>query len=248
MEQNWDPTSYAANAAFVPVLGAPLLELLRARKGETILDLGCGDGTLTRRIAEAGATVVGADASAALVAAACAAGVDARLMNGQALTFDSEFDAVFSNAALHWMPRADDVLGGIVRALRPQGRLVAEFGGHGNVAAIVVALLAVTHDLSSERVIQSPWFFPTAEEYAAMLTKHGFKVDQIALIPRPTFLPTGMEGWLDVFAHPFLHTLPLEDQAATKKKVVQLLRPALCDRSGRWIADYVRLRLSAHLR
>ena len=120
----------------------PVVDLLAPRPGERILDLGCGDGALTEKLAAAGCDVVGADASAELVKAARARGLDARLMNGEALDFDGEFDAVFSNAALHWMLRPDAVIDGVYRALKPGGRFVGEFGGAGNVATIASALEA----------------------------------------------------------------------------------------------------------
>jgi SAM-dependent methyltransferase len=168
-------------------------------------------------------------------------------MDGHALSFSQEFDAVFSNAALHWMLRPDDVLAGVRRALRPGGRLVAELGGHGNVASITVALLAVLRRFDNCRSIESPWYFPTAEEYAGKLRQHGFVVDQIMLVPRPTPLPTGMEGWLKTFARPFFGGLAITEQEAARAEVIALLRSVLCDASGHWIADYVRLRVAAKL-
>ena len=245
--QTWNAATYAHNARFVADLGAPLLELLDPQPGEDILDLGCGDGALTLKIAASGASVLGVDGSASMVAAAQAAGVNARVADGQALPFAQEFDAVFSNAALHWMKRPDDVLAGVARALRPGGRFVAEFGGHGNVASIVVALLAVVHRYPGGVTVQTPWYFPTAEVYSAKLEQHGFAIDSIALIPRPTPLPTGMEGWLETFARPMFAGLPSEDQATALADVIDLLRPALCDETGRWVADYARLRVAAHL-
>src|SRR5688500_15143750 len=140
--QSWSAEGYARNARFVADLGQPVLELLAPQPGERILDLGCGDGALTTKLVAAGATVVGGDASAELVAAAQALGLDARIADGQALAFEAEFDAVFSNAALHWMKQPDAVIAGVRRALKPGGRFVGEFGGHGNVAAIVTALVA----------------------------------------------------------------------------------------------------------
>src|SRR3954454_10998135 len=122
MSQTWSPASYQQNAAFVPALGAPLLSQLAAQPGERVLDLGCGDGTLTAQIAAAGATVIGIDASAEMVAGAAARGLDARLIDATKLPFDSEFDAVFTNAVLHWIADADGVLAGVRRALKPGGR------------------------------------------------------------------------------------------------------------------------------
>lgn len=245
--QVWSAETYAHNARFVADLGAPLLSLLNPQAGEDILDLGCGDGALTVQIAQSGARVVGVDGSASMVAAAVAAGLDARVMNGEALGFQRQFDAVFSNAALHWMLRPDAVLEGVARALKPGGRFVAEFGGHGNVAAIVVAMLAVVRRFDGGETVRPPWYFPTAGEYEQKLKQHGFVIEQIALIPRPTLLATGMEAWLKVFAQSFLSHLSQSDQERARAEAVALLRPALCDGSGNWIADYVRLRFSARL-
>ena len=142
-KQYWSAERYAEAAHFVPTLGTPALELLAPEPGEHILDLGCGDGVLTEKIAAAGAKVVGVDAAPDMVAAARARGLDARVVAGQNLAFDGEFDAVFSNAALHWMRPPETVLAGVHRALRPGGRFVGEMGGQNNTAAIMVALRAV---------------------------------------------------------------------------------------------------------
>jgi SAM-dependent methyltransferase len=245
--QSWSAEGYARNARFVADLGQPVLELLAPRPGERVLDLGCGDGALTAKLVQAGATVVGADASAELVAAARALGLDARIADGQALPFDSEFDAVFSNAALHWMKGADAVIAGVRRALKPGGRFVGEFGGHGNVAAIVTALVAALNARGLDGAARFPWFFPTPTEYAAKLEAQGFRVDSIALVPRPTPLPTGMRGWLDTFANPFLDGVDAAARAPILDEVQALLAPSLRDQSGNWTADYVRLRFAATL-
>src|SRR5215207_5023766 len=134
MAQTWDAADYAANARFVSDLGQPVLDLLAPRPGERILDVGCGDGALTEKLVVAGATVVGIDPAPDLVAAAIARGLDARQIDAQALPFDHEFDAAFSNAVLHWLPDLDAALRGVRRALRREGRFVGECGGHGNVA------------------------------------------------------------------------------------------------------------------
>ena len=245
MPQIWDPEAYARHAGYVARLGEPLIERLAPRPGERILDLGCGDGALTAALAATRAAVVGVDASAAQVAAARARGLDARVMAGERLAFEGEFDAVFSNAALHWMTDPDAVLAGVRRALVPGGRFVGEFGGHGNVAAIRVALAAVFAAYGAG-VAPQPWYFPTAPAWAACLRDHGFLVDDIEVYPRPTPLPTGIDGWLITFAGAWFERLPAEARAAARDGVVHLLRPVLCDDGGEWIADYVRLRFAAH--
>ena len=142
--QNWQADRYSVHAHFVPALGQPVFELLKPSPRERILDIGCGDGVLTEKIAATGAAVVGIDAAPDMVNAAKSRGLDARVMDGLNLNFNHEFDAVFSNAALHWMKSDPDaVIAGVARALKPCGRFVAEMGGHGCIAAITVALVAV---------------------------------------------------------------------------------------------------------
>jgi SAM-dependent methyltransferase len=244
--QAWDPERYARNARFVSDLGAPVIELLAPQAGERILDLGCGDGALTAKLVALGCHVVGVDGSAEQIAAARALGLDAHVMDGQQLTFASEFDAVFSNAAMHWMKRADDVIDGVWRALKPGGRFVAEFGGSGCVATIKAALIAALRrrGIAGERY--DPWYFPTDAEYRARLEAHGFAVAYIALIARPTPLPGDIVGWLETFAESFIAALPATERPALLAEVREALRPRLCDAWGNWTADYVRLRFAAH--
>lgn len=238
----WNSERYRAHAPYVPNLGAAVLDLLAPLPGERVLDIGCGDGALTQRIVARGATVVGADSSPDMIDAARASGIDAHLIDAEALPFDREFDAVFSNAALHWIRDHDALLGGVTRALRPGGRFVAEFGGHGNVAAIEVAIRAVLARRCLPPRIGR--YYPTDDEYGARLAEHGFTVQSIALIPRPTPLPTGIRGWLNTFERATLDRLGAEGES-TLAEIEELLRPSLSDSSGRWTADYVRLRFRA---
>jgi SAM-dependent methyltransferase len=245
MTQIWSPSDYQLHAGFVPALGASILSQLAPAPGERILDLGCGDGLLTAQIAASGAAVIGIDASPEMVAAARARGIDARIGDARALPFEREFDAVFSNAALHWIRDPDAVLAGVARALAPGGRFVAEFGGHTNVAAIVVAIRAVfaAHQIP----FVSPWYYPTPDEYRARLEAHGFEVRAIRLFARPTPLPTGMAGWLRTFGIAQFQGVPPELAGQIEEEIVELLRPALCDEQGRWTADYVRLQAIGEL-
>lgn len=245
--QEWNSSRYAENARFVSDLGQPVLDLLSPQPGERILDLGCGDGALTEKIVAAGAEGVGVDASADMIAAAKQRGLNVRVADAFSLDFISEFDAVFSNAALHWMKHDPDaVLRGVQRALKPGGRLVAEMGGFGNVAAITVALCATldTYGVTDPAALV-PWYFPTPDQYRERLENAGLQVDYIELIARPTALPTGMRGWLETFAIPFTKTLAEENRSAFLDDVTEKLRPVLCDGKGRWTADYVRLRFVA---
>jgi trans-aconitate methyltransferase len=245
MQQTWDPARYAGNGRFVANLAQSLVADLNPSANERILDLGCGDGFLTRQIAESGATVVGVDSSPEMIAVAQQHGVDARHADGQALPFEAEFDAVFSNAALHWMHDQDAVLRGVYRALKPGGRFVAEFGGQGNIAAIRVALLAVliARGISPEVIESNKFFHP--QEYHAKLQRQGFQVEQITLTPRPTLLPSGMADWLQTFRSSVLGQLPAAERPAAITETVGLLKHVLCDREGNWTADYVRLRFRA---
>jgi trans-aconitate methyltransferase len=243
--QRWSAEGYATNARFVAELGAPVVELLAPVPGEAILDLGCGDGHLTERLVALGCEVVGVDASPELVAAARSRGLDVRLQDAQALDLPERFDAVFSNAALHWMKDAGAVIAGVHRHLRPGGRFVGEMGGHGNVAAIVTALVAVLARRGIDARPLHPWHFPTAGAWRALLEQQGFTVESVALIPRPTPLPTGMAGWLQTFAAPFLRALPAGERESATAEAVALLEPALRDPTGAWTADYVRLRFRA---
>ena len=244
-EQRWDPERYRRNAGFVAALGAPLIDLLAPRPGERVLDLGCGDGRLTEKLVELGAAVVGVDASAEQVAAARARGLDARLADGAALHFAEDFDAVLSNAALHWMTRPDRVIAGVWRALEPGGRFVGEMGGAGNVARVRGALLEALARHGLDGAAADPWYFPSVEDYTARLEAAGFEVAEIALIERPTELPGRLGDWLETFAEPFLFLVP----AAARPELIAEVEDALADdlRSpdGRWVVDYVRLRFRA---
>ncbi len=246
-KQSWNPERYARNARFVSDLGAPVLASLAPQPGERILDLGCGDGALTEKIVAAGAEVVAVDGSPEQVAAARARGLDARVMDGQALTFEREFDAVFSNAAMHWMKRAEAVVSGVARALKPGGRFVGEFGGGDNVARLRRALIAALERRGYDGTAADPWYFPDDKSYRAVLEAGGFHVDSIALIPRWTPLPGEIEGWLETFGEAFLSRLPEDARGQAVADVREAVRAELQDETGRWHADYVRLRFAAHL-
>ena len=245
MTQTWNPTSYAENAAFVPTLGAGVLDWLSPQPGERILDLGCGDGQLTAKIAASGAKVVGVDASPAMVEAAQARGLDARVCNAESLPFSSEFDAVFSNAALHWVQNQDAMIAGVKRSLKPSGRFVAEMGGHGNIAAIRVALMAVLERHGCAGLEDGVNYYPAPGAYTERLESHGFTIEEMQLIPRPTPLPTGMRTWLTTFRSGVLERVPESLRDTIIDETVALLEPALRDERGNWTGDYIRLRFIA---
>jgi SAM-dependent methyltransferase len=247
MTQTWDAQAYGQNGAFVYELAGGVLEWLNAQMGEFILDLGCGDGQLTQRLAATGAHVLGVDASADMVAAARERGIEAEQANAESLPFhDATFDAVFSNAALHWVRDQDAMLAQVHRVLKPGGRFVAELGGHGNIAAIRVALMAVLARHGYGDREDGVNYYPTVERYTERLKRRGFKVEQMALIPRPTKLAeSGMEGWLRTFRRGVLDELPQDVREAVVKETSELIAPVLRDDGGNWVADYVRLRFIA---
>lgn len=243
--QTWNPDRYARTAAFVPALGLPVLDLLDPQPGERILDLGCGDGVLTEKLASLGCQVVGVDSSADQVAAAQARGLDARVVDARELPFEAEFDAVFSNAALHWMRPPEAVLAGVWRALEPGGRFVGELGGAGNIAQVlaVLAIVLARRDIPLQQA--SPWYFPDEAEYRSRLEQVGFVVMSIERFPRPTPLPGDLGDWLETFAGSFLGFFAGDERARVIDELRDLLRPSLLNDEGVWVMDYVRLRFAA---
>jgi len=243
--QKWDPATYARNARVVSDLGAPVLDLLAPRPGERILDLGCGDGVLTKKLADLGCEVVAVDSSAPFVEAAKKLGLDARLIHAEELPFRDEFDAVFSNAVLHWIQRSDEAIASVYRSLRAGGRFVAECGGYGCVQKIRTALVEALNRRHIDGQARVPWYFPTPGDYATRLERAGFRVDSIALIPRPTPLPGDVTAFLETFAQSFLEGFEGRARQEYLQEVRTSLEPQLRDANGVWIADYVRLRFAA---
>lgn len=214
--------------------------------GERILDLGCGDGALTEKLASLGCQVVGVDSSPAQVAAAQARGLDARVVDAQHLPFEAEFDAVFSNAALHWMRQPEAVIAGVWRALEPGGRFVGEMGGAGNIASVQEALQTVLARCGVDLQQASPWYFPNAVEYRQKLEAAGFVVTSIEQFSRPTPLPGDIGDWLEIFAGSFLGLVPDGERSQVIAELRELLRPSLLNDEGLWVLDYVRLRFAAN--
>jgi trans-aconitate methyltransferase len=243
--QTWDPVNYARHARFVSDLGSPVVELLAPRPGERILDLGCGDGMLTKKLVDFGCQVVAVDSSAPQVEAARSLGLDAHVFSGEVLPYQEEFDAVFSNAVLHWIKNADAMILGVYRSLRPGGRFVAECGGYGCVHKIRTALVQALELRGLDGEARVPWHFPTPGEYATRLERAGFRVDSIALIQRPTTLPGDIVGWLETFARSFFEGLSEKARAEYLQEVRAALESQLRESSGTWVADYVRLRFAA---
>jgi SAM-dependent methyltransferase len=245
MPQTWDPARYIANARFVAELGAPVVGLLAPVPGERILDLGCGDGFLTKKLADLGCSVLGVDASAAQVEAARNLGLDARVADAQNLPFEGEFDAVFSNATLHWMQDPDAAIDGAWRALKPGGRFVGECGGEGCVALVRGGLARALARRGHRIEDHNPWYFASAGEYAERLRARGFQVESCEVFPRPTPLPKDLRAWLETFAENFLRPIAPAEWGAFLDEVQEDLRPALRGPDGKWSADYTRLRFRA---
>ncbi len=243
--QRWDSDRYARDARFVADLAVPVVEILAPKAGERILDLGCGDGALTEKLAAAGAQVVGIDSSPEMATAALARGLDVRVIDGARLPFDGEFDAVFSNAALHWMKDLEPVFAGVWKALVPGGRFVGETGGTGNVAAVSGALCQALANRNIDAEKHYPWVFPSPEDFRAMLEARGFRMVTLELIPRPTPIPGAIDGWLEVFAGNFLALLSAAERPAFIAEVREALAPRLQTFDGNWTVDYVRLRFAA---
>lgn len=239
---SWDAKQYQDRHSYVFEYGRTLLDLLAPQAGETILDLGCGSGQLTAAIAASGASVIGLDSSPEMLAQARANYPDLNFRLGDAANFSfaHPFDAVFSNAALHWVKESAAAARCIARGLKRGGRFVAEFGGHGNIQPVVDALRQVLGPR------ESPWYYPTIGEYAAVLERHGLEVREAWLIDRPTKVDgeDGMEDWLSVFARHFIRHMPPDEGRAALHAVAEKLRPAKFH-DGAWTVDYRRLRVIA---
>lgn len=243
--QDWNATEYKQHASFVPSLASGVMELLNPRQGERVLDIGCGDGTLTSEIQYKGCLVTGIDASPDMVESTRSRGIDAGVLDGHDIDYDNEFDAVFSNAALHWLTSPDKVIAGVYRALKPNGRFVAEFGGDGNIAALLAAMQAVFQENNDFGEFRHPWYFPTARDYCLKLEEAGFVVRYIELLPRPTPLTSGVTKWLEIFAAGITCRLIAEQKDRFLLLVKERLIPVLYSEKQGWVADYVRLRFEA---
>ena len=240
---NWQSTQYQANAVFVPQLGEPLLELLAPQAHETILDLGCGDGMLTQMLTDTCRKVVGIDSSPNMIESAKQKGLNAHVGDAHHLTVEQEFDAIISNAALHWMLQPEKVLRGVYDALKVGGRFVAEMGGKGNVQNITNALNAQRNAIGLKAA--EPWFFPSIDEYQKLLNTAGFEVKQITLFERPTPLPDHISGWLNTFGHAFFEDMSEQQKQSAIASASQQLAESQLDENGIWYADYMRLRFIA---
>lgn len=248
-KSQWNAQLYDDKHSFVWKRASGLIELLDAKPGERILDLGCGTGHLTAHIAGAGAEVVGADASPNMIQQAREKypALKFEVMDVRELHFAEPFDAVFSNATLHWIKEPSLVVAGIAKSLRPGGRFVAEFGGHGNVRRLVEALAGAWTNLRLPGSVPNPWYYPGIAEYSTLLEQHGLEVTYAALFDRPTPLEDGVRGlrlFLEMFGGAFLEPLSSEQRQNLMAAVEEEARPHLW-RDDQWILDYRRLRVVA---
>lgn len=249
-EKTWNTALYDGKNAFVWKHGRGVVELLAPQPGERILDLGCGTGHLTNQIASAGAEVTGIDKSQSMIEEARRLYPNLRFEIGDASNFhfDQSFDAVFSNAAIHWMKDQPGVARCVWNALKPAGRFVAEFGGKGNISALRTALTEAV-EAAGEKINSEPFarYYPSIGEYATLLEAQGFRMTFATHFDRPTKLDEGEKGlnnWLLTFTDNVIESLPANKRQGVIVQVERELKPTLF-RDGSWFADYRRIRIVA---
>lgn len=242
LQNTWDANLYENKHSFVWQYGENLLELLSPKKGEYILDLGCGTGQLAQQIALSGAEVIGIDYAPSMIEQAQKNYPNLKFIVADARNFEfpQSFDGIFSNAALHWIKEPEQVIKSSWQALRSGGRFVAEFGGKGNVQAIVEALESII------QITENPWYFPSIAEYSTLLEQQGFCVTYATLFERPTPLEgeAGMANWLQMFGSHLLSKIPPKQQVEVVRDLEHRLRSKLY-RDGVWFVDYKRIRVMA---
>lgn len=244
---HWNAELYDDKHSFVWKMAAGLLELLEAKSGELILDLGCGTGHLTSQIAASGAKVAGVDRSPEMIQQAREKYPVLRfeVMDARKMAFSEQFDAVFSNATLHWIKEPELVVAGIAKTLRTGGRFVAEFGGKGNVAELLAAAKRAWEKVGLPQAAPNPWYYPSISEYSGLLEQHGLEVTYANLFDRPTSLDDGERGlrnWLEMFGGAFLEKLTPSQHDDMVAAVEKEARPTIW-RNGHWVMDYRRLRV-----
>lgn len=243
----WNADLYKNKHAFVFEYGNSLIDWLQPAAGEEVLDLGCGTGELTARLAANGASVTGIDSSASMIDSARRhfPGIRFLVANAAAFSLPYRFDAIFSNAALHWVLDKEGAAACMYRHLKPGGRLVLEMGGKGNVSDILQSLEKTMQQYGY--TCPPYWYFPSVGEYASLLEKQGFRVNQVHFFDRPTELAdpeNGIVEWLEMFGAPLLEQVPEKDRQPILQQAQEALRPTNY-RNGKWYTNYVRLRLKA---
>jgi trans-aconitate methyltransferase len=245
----WDAGLYDDKHSFVWKMAAGLVELLEPKPGERVLDVGCGTGHLTAQIAASGAFLYGIDQSAEMIRQARKKFPELRfeVMDAREISLEESFDAVISNATLHWIKEPERVIRGIVKVLKPGGRFVAEFGGKGNVARLLAAAESAWKRLRPGTPFDTPWFYPGVAEYAGLLERHGLEVTYALLFDRPTPLEAGERGlrtWLEMFGDRITEKLPVEERERLVEEIERQARGKLF-KDGQWVMDYRRLRIVA---
>ncbi|GAB3907661.1 class I SAM-dependent methyltransferase [Mucilaginibacter boryungensis] len=249
-QMKWNADLYDSKHSFVFQYGENVLELLNVKPGEHVLDLGCGTGYLASQIKAQGGIVIGADASPEMIVKAKTEypDVDFVVVDGKSFHFDDPFDAVFSNATLHWIKDADAVIKNVYNSLKPGGRFVAEMGGKGNMAQIIAATTTVLDKYGyGANKANNPWYFPSTAEYTAKLEAAGFRVTFTAHFDRPTLLQGGRQGvakWLNMFGPSFFKNIPETELKQILEEITDILEPDY-NKDGEWYADYKRLRFIA---
>jgi len=246
---SWDSNLYDDKISFVSKLGKDVVTLLDPQPSEKILDLGCGTGDLTNEIMRSGAIPLGIDYSDSMIEKARLkfSNITFQVENGETFRIANQFDAVFSNAALHWMTKPSKVVESVWLALRDGGRFVAEFGGKGNVQTITKAIKEVVSASGAEVSETNLWYYPSIGEYACLLEKQGFRMVYAIHFERPTQLEDGENGlrhWLNMFAGAFFAQLSGNQKSQAYSIIEEKLRPELF-KNGNWFADYVRIRIKA---
>jgi 2-isopropylmalate synthase len=240
----WDADKYNKHANFVSNLALPVIELLAPKENETILDLGCGDGTLALEIEKFNTKVIAIDLSPSMISKTQDKGIESYVMNVNDMPFENQFDAVFSNAVLHWVTEPQKAIKKISTTLKTNGRFIAEFGGDGNIRYLTDAMKNVFQDHPEYGEYHNPWYFPSDIEYKKILEENGFKVEYIEIIPRPTKIDD-IGNWIDIFANGIISKLSVKQQNDFKCEIRKILEPKIYNQKDGWVADYVRLRLKA---
>jgi len=240
----WNPESYNKHTHFVSALALPVVDLLAPKKGEKILDVGCGEGTLAVEIQKRGAKVTGIDMSQEMVDFSKQKDIEAYVGSVTALPYTKQFDGVFSNAVLHWVKDARIAVQNIANVLKSGGRFVCEFGGEGNAYLLVSAMEEVFTNHAEFGDFDNPWYFPSVEEYRTLLESEGFDVEYIEIIPRPTPMDD-IANWLDIFANGVTSHLSAEAYAVFKRESIEILKTTIYSENAGWMLDYKRLRVKA---
>ena len=240
----WNPKTYNKHTAFVSQLALPVVDLLDPKKGENILDVGCGEGTLAVEIEKRGAKVIGIDMSQEMVAFSKQKGIEAYVGSVTALPYTNQFDGVFSNAVLHWVKDAKGAVQNIAKVLKVGGRFVCEFGAEGNAYHLVSTMEEVFTNHPEFGDFDNPWYFPSIDIYQELLESEGFTVEYIEIIPRPTPMDD-ISNWLDIFANGVTSHLTQEQFEVFKKESTEILKTKIYTEKKGWMLDYKRLRVKA---